>query len=226
MSSTLPIMETFHSIQGEGAHTGKSAFFIRIAKCTVGCKWCDTKQSWNSNLYPQKSVKSIAQDAVKAYSNGASFIVITGGEPLHHNLDNLTAAIRKLTRTSIKGSAPIHIETSGVDNLSGSPNWITLSPKPHAPPKKNILISCNELKVIIHGINDIQFAEQMAKKIESQSKEYGASTNLQDKQPHQPLLFLQPGWKSKEGTSITLDYIKNNPQWRLSMQTHKWLGIR
>ena len=148
MSSELPVVECFHSIQGEGAHTGKSAFFIRLASCNVGCKWCDTKHSWSIAGYPIKDVMDLSTMTANAHKNGAEFVVITGGEPLHHNLDNLSDAIRSRTSKGENNSMPIHIETSGVDPISGTPSWITLSPKRHAPPRIELIKACNELKVI------------------------------------------------------------------------------
>ncbi len=206
MEAKLPIVEDFHSLQGEGAHTGRSAYFIRLASCKVGCPWCDTKASWSPDQYPQISVLKLAENASKAHSNGAAFVVITGGEPLHHNLDPLCKAIR------VNESLPIHIETSGVDPLSGDPDWITLSPKKHAPPTVEILKVCQELKIIIHDNDDLDFAEEIAKKA-------NALTNKK------PLMFLQPGWNNHKGQNLTFEYIKKNPEWRMSLQIHKWLKI-
>ena len=131
--ATLPVVETFHSLQGEGHHSGRSAFFIRLAGCTVGCTWCDTKHSWPEAAHPQRHLGDLAQEAAEAERQGAAFTVITGGEPLHHNLDALASALRQAT------SHPLHLETSGIDPLSGRPDWVTLSPKPHRPPRQEIL---------------------------------------------------------------------------------------
>ncbi len=210
MVSTLPVVEQFHSIQGEGAHVGRSAFFIRLAKCNVGCSWCDTKHSWSEANYHQKDVVHLANAVAEARQKGATFVVITGGEPLHHNLDPLCKAIREITKNKTQAPIPIHLETSGVDTISGNPNWITLSPKRHAQPKLEVLEECKELKIIIHEQKDIVFAESIANK----TKEF-----------KRPLLFLQPGWESDTGKKLAFEYVKNNPNWRLSMQTHKWLGV-
>ncbi len=215
MATKLPIVETFQSIQGEGAHAGRSAFFIRLASCKVGCSWCDTKESWSSQNYPLQTVDNLAKDTVIAKKQGASFLVITGGEPLHHDLTSLCEAIRNSTLSINKEHMPIHIETSGVDQLSGSPDWLTVSPKKHFPPKKEILKVCQEIKVVIHTKDDLQFAEEIAKIAMAQKE----TTS------HQPLLFLQPGWGDKEGKNLTIEYIIRNSQWRLSLQTHKWLEI-
>ena len=222
MLSTLPVVETFHSIQGEGAHAGRSAFFIRLASCNVGCKWCDTKESWNPNNHSQISINVLARYATQATSKGASFIVLTGGEPLHHNLTPLCTAIKTTASKAGIQSMPIHLETSGVDELSCTPNWLTLSPKRHAPPKLEILETCQELKVIIHAKEDLYFAEEMAKEaITSRRK----SKNNQESTSKKPLLFLQPGWNSVEGAELAFQHVLKNPNWRLSMQTHKWLGV-
>jgi len=210
MSSTLPVVERFHSLQGEGAHAGRSAFFIRLASCKVKCSWCDTKNSWSADNFPHEHVKQISEDVAQARSNGAAFVVITGGEPLHHNLDPLCDAIRTISNTTDKVPIPIHLETSGVDPISGKPNWITLSPKRHAPPRLELIKACQELKIVIHEKEDLIFAENIAKKSRSFKK---------------PLLFLQPGWNNEDGKKLAFEYVRNHPQWRLSIQAHKWLKV-
>ena len=212
MEPSLPVVECFHSLQGEGKHAGRSAYFIRLASCKVGCPWCDTKESWNSELHPQRSLIDLSICTAKAQKEGASFVVITGGEPLHHNLDPLCKAIRKSTLNLEKKSIPIHLETSGVDMLSGNPDWITLSPKRHSPPRLDTLLSCQELKIVIQKEEDLHFAEQMAGLIKNNGK-------------INPQLFLQAGWDNEEGKALAIKYVKTNPDWRLSMQTHKWLGV-
>ncbi len=210
MSSALPVVESFHSLQGEGAHAGRSAFFIRLASCKVRCSWCDTKNSWSEDLFEKENVIHLSQDVAKAKSKGAAFVVITGGEPLHHNLDQLCKAIRKISNIKDKVPIPIHLETSGVDSLSGNPNWITLSPKRHAPPRLELIKACQELKVVVHEKEDLIFAENMARKTRRFKK---------------PLLFLQPGWNNEKGQKLAFEYVKSHPKWRLSMQTHKWLKV-
>ncbi|NDD44974.1 MAG: 7-carboxy-7-deazaguanine synthase QueE [Synechococcaceae bacterium WB9_4xC_028] len=202
MSQQLPVVETFHSLQGEGLHAGRSALFIRLGGCTVGCAWCDTKHSWPADSHPSRSVESLAKEAASAARDGAAFAVITGGEPLHHNLDALTAAIRSAC------TLPVHLETSGVDPLSGSPDWITLSPKRHRPPRPELLSHCHELKVIVHEPADLLFAEVVS---------------AQAPQAH---WLLQPGWESSEGQQLAVDQARSNSRWRLSLQSHKWLGVR
>ena len=212
MESSLPVVECFHSLQGEGEHAGRSAYFIRLASCKVGCPWCDTKYSWNSELHPQQSLIDLSTQTAKAQEEGAAFVVITGGEPLHHNLDDLCKEIRKSTLNLEKKSIPIHLETSGVDMLSGKPDWITLSPKRHSPPRLDNLLSCQELKVVIQNDEDLVFAKTMADSIKNNGK-------------IKPQLFLQAGWENEEGQTLAIKFVKNNPDWRLSMQTHKWLGV-
>ena len=212
MESSLPVVECFHSLQGEGEHAGRSAYFIRLASCKVRCPWCDTKDSWNAELHPQHSLTDLSTRTAKAQKEGAAFVVITGGEPLHHNLDHLCKEIRKSTLNLEKKSIPIHLETSGVDMLSGNPDWITLSPKPHSPPRLDNLLSCQELKVVIQNSEDLHFAKKLADLIKSNRKV-------------QPELFLQPGWENEAGQILAIKFVKNNPDWRLSIQTHKWLGV-
>ena len=201
--ATLPVVETFHSLQGEGHHSGRSAFFIRLAGCTVGCTWCDTKHSWPEAAHPQRHLGDLAQEAAEAELQGAAFTVITGGEPLHHNLDALASALRQAT------SHPLHLETSGIDPLSGRPDWVTLSPKPHKPPRQEILSRCDELKVVIHEQTDLDFAQAMATAVRPSTQ-----------------LLLQPGWGSDKGQQLVVDHLRNHANWRLSLQTHKWLGLR
>ena len=212
MEPSLPVVECFHSLQGEGEHAGRSAYFIRLASCKVGCPWCDTKKSWNSELHPQQTLIDLSISTAKAQKEGAAFVVITGGEPLHHNLDHLCREIRKSTLNLEKKSIPIHLETSGVDALSGNPDWITLSPKRHSPPRLDNLLSCQELKVVIQNAEDLLFAIKMADLIKNNGK-------------IKPQLFLQAGWENEAGQTLAIQYVKNNPEWRLSMQTHKWLGV-
>ena len=212
MGSSLPVVECFHSLQGEGEHAGRSAYFIRLASCKVGCPWCDTKDSWNAELHPQQSLIDLSTQTAKAQEEGAAFVVITGGEPLHHNLDDLCKEIRKSTLNLEKKSIPIHLETSGVDMLSGKPDWITLSPKRHSPPRLDNLLSCQELKVVIQNSEDLLFAKTMADLIKNNGT-------------IKPQLFLQAGWENEEGQTLAIKFVKNNPDWRLSMQTHKWLGV-
>ncbi|AAQ00898.1 MULTISPECIES: 7-carboxy-7-deazaguanine synthase QueE [Prochlorococcus] len=224
MSTCLPIVERFHSLQGEGLHFGKSAFFIRLGGCKVGCPWCDTKESWSIATHQEATVEELSKEAAIAQSQGAAILVITGGEPLHHNLNALCKTIQDFTSHNSRETMPIHLETSGVDEITGLINWITLSPKRHALPKKSLLRACDEIKVVIHQKEDLLFAEEMANQ-SIKERQISKKTSDENHKISQPHLFLQPGWNSKEGTQLTIEYIKSHPQWRLSLQTHKWLGV-
>jgi organic radical activating enzyme len=199
------VVETFHSLQGEGMHAGRSAFFIRLAGCTVACPWCDTKVSWPATAHPQRPLADLAAETRAAAEAGAAFAVITGGEPLHHDLE-------PLCRGLAPAGLPLHLETSGVDPLSGAFHWITLSPKPHRPPTPELLAACHELKLVVHEPADLAFAEAMA----AAAAEAG----------NHPALLLQPGWESPAGQQLALHYVRTHPAWRLSLQSHKWLGVR
>ena len=206
---TLPIVETFHSIQGEGIHAGRSALFIRLGGCSVGCSWCDTKHSWPAAVHPQRPLQALAAEAQQAAAAGAAFAVITGGEPLEHDLTALCAAMGA-------SGLPLHLETSGCEDLSGAFAWITLSPKAHRPPRPELLRRCHELKVVVHSAEDLTFAEAMA------------AAALQHREAHEPspALLLQPGWECPNGQALAIAFVRSHPAWRLSLQSHKWLGVR
>ncbi|MEO6844753.1 MAG: 7-carboxy-7-deazaguanine synthase QueE [Ginsengibacter sp.] len=198
-TSSLPIMESFYTLQGEGFHQGKAAYFIRLAGCDVGCVWCDVKESWDENLYPLQSIEEIVLTAKK---NPARLAVITGGEPTLYNLSELTSSLQK------EGFAT-NIETSGSSPLTGSWDWICLSPKKFKPPLPEILLKTNELKIIVFNKSDFAWAEKYAAQVSSQCK-----------------LYLQPEWsKSEIVTPGIIDYIKKNPQWQLSLQIHKYINV-
>jgi len=191
-------MEEFYTIQGEGYHTGKAAYFIRIGGCDVGCHWCDVKESWNAALHPPTGIDFIVNNA----STYANTVVVTGGEPL---MWDMTALTSKLKEKNLK----VHIETSGAYKLSGIWDWICLSPKKNKLPTKTVYDNADELKVIIFNKHDFIFAEEQADKV---------NTNA--------ILFLQPEWSKKEEmTPLIVDYVMNNPKWRISLQTHKYLNI-
>jgi len=194
----LPLMEAFYTIQGEGYHKGSAAYFIRIGGCDVGCHWCDVKESWNAELHPPTSINRIVDDA-NLLSNT---IVITGGEPLMWNMDPLTQLLKE------KGMQ-IHLETSGAYNVSGCWDWFCLSPKKNKEPKKSAYEIADELKVIVYNKNDIKFAEAQAKKVNNKCK-----------------LFLQPEWSRRDKIIPQIvDYVMENPKWKVSLQTHKYLNI-
>jgi organic radical activating enzyme len=195
----LPIMEEFYSIQGEGFNTGKSAYFIRVGGCDVGCHWCDVKESWDPNLHPLTDVDQVVENVQK---HPAQAIVITGGEPLIYNLDYLT---NRLANNGVE----VYLETSGAHPLTGAWHWICLSPKKNLPPLPEVYNRVDELKVIVYNKNDFEWAEQHAEKVGSKCK-----------------LYLQPEWSSKEKmTPLIIDYVMNNPRWNISLQTHKYMQI-
>ena len=194
----LPLMEEFYTIQGEGYHTGKAAYFIRVGGCDVGCHWCDVKESWNAELHPPTLANTIVEHA-KKYSDT---VVITGGEPLMWSMDYLT---KKLQQNGVK----THIETSGAYSFSGIWDWFCLSPKKTKLPLKEVYKEADELKIIIFNKSDFKFAEDQAAKVGSNCE-----------------LFLQPEWSKKEKmTELIVDYVMKNPKWKISLQTHKYLNI-
>jgi len=194
----LPLMEEFYTIQGEGFHTGTAAYFIRIGGCDVGCHWCDVKESWNAELHPPTGIDLIVNNASK-YSKT---VVVTGGEPLMWDMGALTKSLKD-------NNLSVHIETSGAYPLSGTWDWICLSPKKNKLPTQTVYDNADELKVIIHNKHDFMFAEEQAEKVNSKA-----------------ILFLQPEWSKKEEmTPLIVDYVMNNPKWRVSLQTHKFLNI-
>jgi organic radical activating enzyme len=197
--STLPVMEAFYTLQGEGAHAGKAAYFIRLGGCDVGCVWCDVKESWDAAKHPQQTV---AQIVATAASYPARLAVITGGEPLMHDLQALTAALHR-------AGFQINIETSGSSPLSGQVDWICLSPKKFKEPLPSVAPLAHELKVVVFHKSDFAWAEKYAAMV---------SPSCQ--------LFLQPEWdKRNEMTPLIVSYIQQHPQWQLSLQTHKYIGV-
>jgi len=197
--SLLPLMEEFYTIQGEGFNTGKAAYFIRIGGCDVGCHWCDVKESWDANLHPLTSINQIITN-ILTYK--ATSVVVTGGEPLIYNLELLC---KQLKENLIK----TFIETSGAYQLSGDWDWICLSPKKNMTPLPEIYLKANELKVIIFNLHDFIWAEEQSKKVNSSC-----------------YFYLQPEWsKQKELIPLIIEYVKKNPKWMISLQTHKYMNI-
>jgi organic radical activating enzyme len=194
-----PLVEDFYTIQGEGAHSGRPAYFIRTAGCDVNCWWCDVKESWDEEAHEKKTVEDIVQGAQKS---GAEFAVITGGEPLLHDLDPLTF---QLKQTGLQ----VHIETSGSSPISGYLDWITLSPKRFKEPLDDIFPYVDELKVVVLTKKDLEWAEKNAEKC-----------------PENTQLLLQPEWEKEGAVELIVDYVKENPQWGISLQTHKFMGVR
>jgi len=197
--TTLPVMEAFYTLQGEGFHQGRAAYFIRLGGCDVGCSWCDVKESWDVSAHPLQSITNIVKEASK-YSGRLA--VITGGEPLMHNLDHLTSALHE-------AGFETNIETSGSSSLSGEWDWICLSPKKFKFPLPEILPLANEIKVIIYNKTDFAWAEKYASLVSPNCK-----------------LYLQPEWgKANQMTPLIVEYIKANPRWELSLQIHKYINV-
>ena len=195
-------MEQFYTLQGEGFHQGRAAYFIRLGGCDVGCVWCDVKESWDADAHPKMSIEEIVQTVETNTDGNKGLVVITGGEPLMHNLDALTAALQS------KGFET-NIETSGSSPLSGSWNWICLSPKKFKAPLPEVVPFAHELKVVVFNKSDFEWAEQYAAMVSPQCK-----------------LFLQPEWdKAAIITPPIIEYIKQNPQWELSLQIHKYINV-
>lgn len=198
-STVLPIMESFYTLQGEGFHQGRAAYFIRLGGCDVGCVWCDVKESWDAEKHPKRSIESLVEEVKQT---PAKLVVITGGEPLMHDLEALTAALQS-------AGFETNIETSGSHPLSGDWNWICLSPKKFKEPLPGILPLAHELKVVIFNKTDFDWAEKYAALVGANCK-----------------LYLQPEWDKKEiVTPLIIDYIKANPRWELSLQVHKYINV-
>ena len=194
----LPLMEEFYTIQGEGYYKGTAAYFVRIVGCDVGCHWCDVKESWNANLHPPTKTSKIIENAVK-YSDT---VVVTGGEPLTWDMTLLTKGLKE------KG-ANVHIETSGAYELTGTWDWICLSPKKMKLPTQEVYEKANELKVIVYNKDDFRFAEEQAAKVGENC-----------------ILYLQPEWSKREKViPLIVDYVMKHPKWKVSLQTHKYLNI-
>jgi organic radical activating enzyme len=192
-------MEHFYTLQGEGFHQGKAAYFIRLGGCDVGCVWCDVKDSWDSGKHPLRRIEDLISE-VKHHPG--KIVVITGGEPLMHDLTELT---EQLHQSGFK----THMETSGSSPLSGSWDWITLSPKKFKEPLPEVVAYASELKIVVYNKSDFAWAEKWAVQVTPQCK-----------------LYLQPEWsKASTVTPLIIDYIKAHPQWQLSLQIHKYINV-
>jgi organic radical activating enzyme len=198
-TDSLPVMETFYSLQGEGFHQGKAAFFIRLAGCDVGCVWCDVKESWDASKHPHRTIQSLVDEAL---THPAPLVIITGGEPLLHQLDTLTSALKEIGKQ-------VHLETSGSSPLSGNFDWICVSPKKFKAPLPEVLLKADELKVIVFNRHDLSWGE-----------------SFQPQVPASCELFLQPEWDQRDTvTPLMISYIEQNPKWQLSLQIHKYIHI-
>jgi organic radical activating enzyme len=192
-------MEHFYTIQGEGYHQGRAAYFVRLGGCDVGCVWCDVKDSWDASVHPQLTVEEIMHPIDQT---SAPMVVITGGEPLMHDLEPLINALQD------KGYA-VNIETSGAHHLTGHPDWICLSPKKFKAPLPEVLPLAHELKVVVYNKSDFAWAEEHAAKVSPYCR-----------------LYLQPEWsRAAEMTPLIIDYVKANPKWEISLQIHKYINV-
>ena len=197
--ATLPLMEAFYTLQGEGAHQGRAAYFIRLGGCDVGCVWCDVKESWDSDAHPKVSVEDIVKQASQ---HSGRLAVVTGGEPLMYPLDFLTERLHA-------AGFETNIETSGAHPLSGQWDWICFSPKKFKAPHPDIYGRANELKVVIFNKSDFVWAEEHAARVSPDCR-----------------LYLQPEWdRSERMLPEIVEYIKEHPQWRISLQVHKFMNI-
>ena len=197
--NTLPVMEDFYTIQGEGYYQGHAAYFVRLGGCDVGCVWCDVKESWDADAHPKISIEEIVR---RAKDSGTEIVVITGGEPAMYDLTMLTSELNK-------AGLRTNIETSGAYPLTGTWDWVCFSPKKFKAPDSSVYALANELKVIVYNKSDFKWAEDFAKEVNPGCE-----------------LFLQPEWsKEKEMLPLIIEYVKANPQWKVSLQIHKYMNI-
>lgn len=198
-ADSLPVMEAFYTIQGEGFHQGKAAFFIRLAGCDVGCHWCDVKASWNTEGYPRYTLEQLVEMAL---NHPSKLVVITGGEPLMYDLSLLTKQLSK-------AGFAVNLETSGAYPFSGKWDWVCFSPKKFKAPLNEVMSEADELKIIIHNKNDFAWAESFLHRVRKECR-----------------LYLQPEWdKMHKMLPSIVKYIKANPSWEISLQTHKFMDI-
>jgi organic radical activating enzyme len=196
---TLPLMEDFYTIQGEGFYQGTAAYFIRLGGCDVGCVWCDVKESWDASAHPLVSVTEMTRRAIES---GAKIVVVTGGEPVMYDLTALTETLKS-------SGLRTHLETSGAYPITGTWDWICFSPKKFKVPHDSVLEKAHELKVIVYNKSDFAWGEEYAAKVNKQCQ-----------------LFLQPEWsKEKEVLPSIIEYVKTNPRWQVSLQVHKYMNI-
>ncbi len=195
----LPVMESFYTIQGEGAFTGQAAYFIRLGGCDVGCVWCDVKESWDAEVHPKVKVEKLVTDAK---ASGTQIVVVTGGEPAMHDLTVLTQELKN-------AGLRTHIETSGAHALTGTWDWVCFSPKKFKAPLPVVYEQANELKVVVYNKHDFKWAETHREMLRKDC-----------------LFYLQPEWeRSNQMLPLIIDYVKENPHWKISLQTHKFMDI-
>ena len=196
---SLPLMESFYTIQGEGAFTGHAAYFIRLGGCDVGCVWCDVKESWDVGKHALRSIVDMTEEAS---NSGSKIVVITGGEPAMHDLTELTASLKS-------AGLRMHIETSGAHPLTGDWDWVCLSPKKFKQPLPEVYSKADELKIVVYNRTDLEWAVAEAAKVRPGCK-----------------YFLQPEWsREKEMLPLIIDFVKQHPAWQISLQTHKYMNI-
>jgi 7-carboxy-7-deazaguanine synthase len=196
---SYPVMEHFYTLQGEGFYSGQAAYFIRLGGCDVGCVWCDVKESWDASIHPPMAVQTMT-DLVAVHPG--KIVVVTGGEPSMYDLVPITTALKAAGLRS-------HIETSASSPLTGDWDWVTLSPKKFKAPLPENMPLADELKIIIFNKSDFAWAEEFAAQVKPECK-----------------LYLQPEWDKRDAmTPLIIDYIQENPQWQLSLQTHKYINI-
>ena len=194
----LPLMEAFYTIQGEGFHKGAAAYFIRVGGCDVGCHWCDVKESWDALTHPP----TLTSEIVKITEQFSDTVVITGGEPLMWDMTLITKLLKQINKF-------VHIETSGAYDLTGTWDWICLSPKKLKGPLVEVYQKAHELKVIVYNLDDLKFAEEQAAKVNPNC-----------------ILYLQPEWSKRDKiTPFIVEYVMKHPKWKVSLQTHKYLNI-
>lgn len=199
LGNSLPLMEDFYTIQGEGFYQGRAAYFIRLGGCDVGCVWCDVKESWDADAHPRVSVEEMV---ARAKNSGTKLVVITGGEPAMYDLSNLTKSLQA-------AGLQTNIETSGAYPLTGTWDWVCFSPKKFKVPNPSVYSLANELKIIVYNKSDFAWAEEFAQKVSPACK-----------------LFLQPEWsKEKQMLPEIIGYVKANPKWEVSLQIHKYMNI-
>lgn len=197
--TSLPLMESFYTLQGEGFHTGRAAYFLRLGGCDVGCVWCDVKESWPAEAHPKVEIQEMVRQASE---HPGRLAVITGGEPLMYNLDELTSSLQD-------SGFETNIETSGAYPLSGHWDWICISPKKFKAPLPDVLAAAHEFKMVVYHKSDLDWMQQFLPHLAAGCK-----------------LYLQPEWsKADDILPLLIEYTKQNPAWRISLQTHKFLNI-
>ena len=197
--AALPVMEQFYTIQGEGAFAGYAAYFIRLGGCDVGCVWCDVKDSWDASKHPMVSEKSLVDAVVHS---GAPICVITGGEPAMYDLTSLTGLLKA-------AGVRTHIETSAAYPIVGDFDWVCISPKKFKFPLELEMLKANELKIIVFNKSDFEWAQTWSNQVTSSCR-----------------LLLQPEWDKRDQVMhLLVDFVKQNPRWQISLQTHKYIGV-